>query len=805
MRKRLILPALLLFMCTSALGRDPALSVYDRVSPATVLIKTENSAGTGFIVRPNGTIVTAFHLIDGARRVTVQTKSGEIFGNVSLLAKDERRDIAIIKVPGFYLPSVELGNSNNVHPSQPISVIGNPLGTEELQATITDGIVAGVRDLGSGYKLIQITAPISKGSIGGPVVTDEGETVGVAAVKVISGETLNFAIPINYVRGILGDIRQAGPIARWETNPTFETPREAFFRIWTNLFFFYPWLIATLVVGFVIWLCLGFRYWWLARVAADKPHVAPISAKGKISKEFDAREAWMVFNAHVWDVIETFWMIKQSQGRLSGEVIKQLSQGRLSGEVVGLMMSAPIVLLPTIPEPSQFYRPVDDKVVVEIGTIKIPIGAMKNFFVALFSRIPVPFRRRYLSLVIHVSLVSYGPGTHLIVYRDGQYASSSSGPESEVELLREAVFMILQMVQDKTIPGRNWLGKKYFAHGLEKLDKARRTGKPELMDQAIKSFCHAAEADEENYEALYIRGAMLTAQREEGSVATAQMLLTQALKTDKLALRALVNAGLANCYAQQHFRLANRRAEVLELARKHVKQARKDWEEARMDRRDPWILATDALVMLVEAGGKNKEEKKEQYLSSAQLYLEATDIDRDNGTYYNALGWLLLQLENLGEPGEGIRPNEIVHAAEKAEHYLQLSLERDPKNKLAHANLCLVYATDLYQKKDEEKYLHLCRQHGLRAVKLDSNYINGYRDLAVSLLRYGKLNEAYQHFETAVQRAPTIEKKQELIDETLKALPDMDEMEDNDRERERWRHPDLRLFEPLGVGRGRND
>ncbi len=225
MRKAWVALILALLLCVSALAQTSPTgsNIYERVSPATVLIKTEDSAGTGFIVRPDGTIVTAFHVIDGATRVGVKTGSGEIFDNLSLLVKDERRDIAIIKVAGFELPTVELGNSNDVQPGQPIFVVGNPLGAEELQSTMTDGIVSGIRDFGEGYKVIQISAPISKGNSGGPVLDDKGRAIGVAVFKIVSGESLNFAVPINYVRGLLGSISQSDPIQQWEGTPTPES------------------------------------------------------------------------------------------------------------------------------------------------------------------------------------------------------------------------------------------------------------------------------------------------------------------------------------------------------------------------------------------------------------------------------------------------------------------------------------------------------------------------------------------------------------------------------------------------------
>ena len=191
-------------------------ALYEKVSSTIVLVKTEKGAGTGFVINPNGTIATAYHVIQDAKQVGIKTTSGEIFDNVTLLARDERRDVAILKVPGFEMPTVGLGNSNEVRPGQRIFVIGNPLGTERLQATITDGIVSGIRDFGEGYKVVQITAAISPGNSGGPLLDEKGNAIGVVTFKIVAGESLNFAVPINYVRGMLDSVAQSSPVQHWQ-------------------------------------------------------------------------------------------------------------------------------------------------------------------------------------------------------------------------------------------------------------------------------------------------------------------------------------------------------------------------------------------------------------------------------------------------------------------------------------------------------------------------------------------------------------------------------------------------------------
>jgi hypothetical protein len=114
---------------------------------------------------------------------------------------DARRDLAILKIKGFNLPVVELGNSDEVAQGARVVVIGNPMG---LENSVSDGLWSGARDTGAGYKLQQMTAPISPGSSGGPVFDIRGRVIGVATLSLVEGQNLNFFVPINYARGLIG-------------------------------------------------------------------------------------------------------------------------------------------------------------------------------------------------------------------------------------------------------------------------------------------------------------------------------------------------------------------------------------------------------------------------------------------------------------------------------------------------------------------------------------------------------------------------------------------------------------------------
>lgn len=158
--------------------------------------------GTGFLVTASGVFVTNYHVIGGIYPAQVRLANGDVYDSISVVDTDERKDIAVLKVKGFDLPFVPLGNSDSVKIGQEVVVIGNPRG---LEGTVTDGLVSAVRDTGAGYKVFQISAPISPGSSGSPVFEKTGQVVGVATATIKDGQNLNFAVPINYVRGMISE------------------------------------------------------------------------------------------------------------------------------------------------------------------------------------------------------------------------------------------------------------------------------------------------------------------------------------------------------------------------------------------------------------------------------------------------------------------------------------------------------------------------------------------------------------------------------------------------------------------------
>src|SRR5260370_31041496 len=209
---RLLLTTVLLAATTQVQARPQASSqsfdsaqITKKISPAVVLIKGNTNSGealgTGFIISSDGKVATNLHVVESLKSGGVQLASGEKFDSFSILLFDARKDLAVIKIPGFDLPTVVLGNSNNVQVGEPVLAVGSPLG---LQGTVTTGVISSMRDdpAGGGFKVIQTDASVNPGNSDGPLVNRAAEVLGIVTFKIRGGENLNFAIPINYLRGL---------------------------------------------------------------------------------------------------------------------------------------------------------------------------------------------------------------------------------------------------------------------------------------------------------------------------------------------------------------------------------------------------------------------------------------------------------------------------------------------------------------------------------------------------------------------------------------------------------------------------
>ncbi|HNW12984.1 MAG TPA: trypsin-like peptidase domain-containing protein, partial [Candidatus Rifleibacterium sp.] len=178
-----------------------------KVIDATVQIEifdkagSKRGSGSGFIVDPTGIIVTNNHVLNNAASVLIRLANGDTYKDLMVRDFDEVKDLAIIKISGFDLPTVKLGNSSSLKGGEKILTCGFSLG--EYANTVSDGLISGVRQNEKGYRYLQISAPISPGNSGGPVISETGEVIGVSTATNLEGQNLNFAVPINYVLGML--------------------------------------------------------------------------------------------------------------------------------------------------------------------------------------------------------------------------------------------------------------------------------------------------------------------------------------------------------------------------------------------------------------------------------------------------------------------------------------------------------------------------------------------------------------------------------------------------------------------------
>ena len=190
-----------------------------RVSPSVVVIQGKTDSGevlgSGFVISKDGKIVTNLHVIRDLRTATVQLADGEIFDSMSVLATDERRDLAVIHIAGFDLAALDMGNSNAMTVGEPVVIVGSPRG---LEGTVTAGILSSVRDSGDGFKVLQTDAAVNPGNSGGPLVNSKGQAIGVVSFKLRSSEGLNFAIPVNYVSGLLNEIHEPMSLEQMRTS-----------------------------------------------------------------------------------------------------------------------------------------------------------------------------------------------------------------------------------------------------------------------------------------------------------------------------------------------------------------------------------------------------------------------------------------------------------------------------------------------------------------------------------------------------------------------------------------------------------
>ena len=174
-------------------------SLIKKIKPSTVIIFTYDDKGeflklgSGFFLSQSGDVITNYHVIQGASSAEIKTADEKIYPITDIVAGDEQCDLICLSVniPSQFVYPLSLSKTIP-EVGERIFVYGSPLG---LENTVSDGIVSAIRDVPDYGRIIQITAPISPGSSGSPVLNMQGEVIGIASFQSIEGQNLNFAIP----------------------------------------------------------------------------------------------------------------------------------------------------------------------------------------------------------------------------------------------------------------------------------------------------------------------------------------------------------------------------------------------------------------------------------------------------------------------------------------------------------------------------------------------------------------------------------------------------------------------------------
>ena len=185
----------------------------------------QRSLGSGFIFRPEGYILTNYHVINDADKITVRL-SDKMELQAKLIGSDQATDLAVIKIDADHeLPYVDLGNSDSILVGDWVVAIGNPFPNQGLDRTVTVGVVSGIgrRDLYFGDETptyqdyIQTDASINPGNSGGPLVNLRGDVIGInAAIASPTGSNvgIGFAIPVNFAKIVVHDLLSTGKVSR---------------------------------------------------------------------------------------------------------------------------------------------------------------------------------------------------------------------------------------------------------------------------------------------------------------------------------------------------------------------------------------------------------------------------------------------------------------------------------------------------------------------------------------------------------------------------------------------------------------
>ena len=228
---KIIFGLLVWLASTSPISAEVNLTkLVDKIRPAVVTVIVYNvnrqvtAIGSGFFIDKSGHLITNYHVIDGSYAADVRTFNGKIYPIKLVVADNKSVDLVkvLVDIPRKEINSIKL-NKNLPSIAEQILVIGSPMGLEQ---TVSEGIISSIREIPAVGNFFQISAPISPGSSGSPVINLKGQAIGVATFQFLRGQNLNFAVAGESVL----KLKPTGPalaISRWTFNNSLEQPELA--------------------------------------------------------------------------------------------------------------------------------------------------------------------------------------------------------------------------------------------------------------------------------------------------------------------------------------------------------------------------------------------------------------------------------------------------------------------------------------------------------------------------------------------------------------------------------------------------
>ncbi|HEY9786239.1 MAG TPA: trypsin-like peptidase domain-containing protein, partial [Candidatus Obscuribacterales bacterium] len=177
-----------------------------RMSPRGAPPRFKHNTGSGFIIKPDGYILTNYHVVRDAPKITVTLSDKRTFSG-KVVGSDEYSDLAVLKIEANDLPFAAMGTSHDLRPGEFVIAVGSPMGYDH---SVTLGIVSAVgrvvSDVNKQVRFIQTDAAINPGNSGGPLLNLKGEVIGVNTAIHATAQNIGFSIPVDIAKPILSDL-----------------------------------------------------------------------------------------------------------------------------------------------------------------------------------------------------------------------------------------------------------------------------------------------------------------------------------------------------------------------------------------------------------------------------------------------------------------------------------------------------------------------------------------------------------------------------------------------------------------------